>query len=212
MEHDFWHARWGDDRTGFHEEAPNPLLVAHLSSLALAPGARVFVPLCGKSVDLIWLRDQGFAVVGAELSPIAVAAMMAALGGAEEVSQHGALQRYNAAGIEIFEGDIFALDATTLGAVDAVYDRAALVALPPRMRADYASHMVALTKRAPQLLISFAYDQAMMDGPPFSVPRSEITDLYGATHKVDPLADQAISGRLGQRCAGREQVWRLVPH
>ena len=85
----------------------------------------------------------------------------------------GSHRRYSADGIDIFAGDIFEITADVLGPVDAVYDRAALVALPEGMRRRYAAHLAGITAVAPQLLVTFEYDQAEMDGPPFSITEEE---------------------------------------
>ena len=138
MDHEFWHIRWREGRTGFHEGAPNDLLVAHLPALDLKPGAHVFLPLCGKTVDLDWLEAQGFHVTGVELNALAVAAVFERLGRHPDITRHGDLTRYRAGNITLWVGDILTLDAAQIGPVDAVYDRAALVALPETMRPDYA--------------------------------------------------------------------------
>ena len=111
--------------------------------------------------------------------------------------------------IFVFVGDVFELMMDRLGPVDAVYDRAALVALPETMRKAYAAHLTRLTGAAPQLLISFDYDQTMADGPPFSVPRSEIGKLYGEAYEIERLESIAITGNLARRCTGSEEVWLL---
>ena len=147
------------------------MLAAHLDALALAPGSRIFVPLCGKAVDIPWLLSRGYRVTGVELSDIAVRELFDGMGVAPDISDRGAQACYAADGIEIFTGDLFGLDADRIGTVDAVYDRAALVALPAEMRARYAAHVAEVSRTAPQLVVTFEYDQAAMAGPPFSVSR-----------------------------------------
>src|SRR6185503_16992975 len=151
--------KWERNEIGFHNAEAHPLLVAHFGALSLPKGSRVFLPLCGKTRDIDWLLASGYRVAGAELSPIAVEQLFAELGTVPEVAEIGQLRRYSADGSDIFAGDIFALSRDVLGPVDAVYDRAALVALPKDMRGNYAAHLAEVTGRAPQLLISFDYDQ-----------------------------------------------------
>lgn len=196
MDASFWHERWESDQLGFHQPQGNPLLAAHFGRLELTEGARVFVPLCGKTRDIAWLLAQGITVAGAELSEIAVRDLFKDLGVAPEISSHGPLQRYAAPELDIFVGDIFALDAATLGAVDAIYDRAALVALPEDMRARYAAHLMDITQRAPQLLITFDYDQSAMPGPPFSVPADAVAGLYATKYALTELAAVPVEGKL----------------
>lgn len=196
MEHDFWHARWARGETGFHLPAVNPALVRHLPALQLSPGARVFVPLCGKSQDLHFLADQGARVTGIELSPIAVEAFFAEQCLAPACETQGALEAFTAGPIRVFLGDFFRLDAARLGPVDAVFDRAALVALPPEMRPAYATHLAALVQPGARLLlVSFDYPQQEMAGPPFSVPQAEIRSLFGPHFDIAPLGREDILAR-----------------
>ncbi|MFG1264932.1 thiopurine S-methyltransferase [Xanthobacter aminoxidans] len=187
MEPGFWQARWETKQIGFHEGKPNAYLVKHLDRLGLAPGARIFLPLCGKTRDIAYLLGQGFAVAGAELSRIAVEELFAELEVVPEITAAGDLLRFSAPGLDIFQGDIFALTAETLGPVDAVYDRAALIALPPDMRPRYAAHVTAITGAVPQLVVTIVYDQSLVGGPPFSVPSVEVHALHDAGYRVTHL-------------------------
>jgi thiopurine S-methyltransferase len=121
----------------------------------------------------------------------------------------GEMRRYSAEGIDVFAGDIFALSRDMLGPVEAVYDRAALVALPDEMRGRYAAHLADITCRVPQLLISFDYDQSLLDGPPFSVPGDEIARLYGKTYEPARLGSADVAGGLKGKCPAEETVWLL---
>lgn len=211
MEPDFWHARWENSQIGFHEGNPNALLVKHLPRLSLAPGARIFLPLCGKTRDIFWLLSQGFKVAGAELSALAVEQLFAELGIAPVISAAGPLTHYSAPALDIFQGDIFDLSRQALGPVDAIYDRAALVALPASMRARYAAHLMDLTATAPQLLLCFEYDQSLVNGPPFSVAPEETRALYGAAYGVSLLESTPLAGGLKGKYETTEHVWLLDP-
>ena len=203
MEHNFWHERWQTANTPFHEREVNPLIVKYFPELAVPAGGRVFVPMCGKTLDIGWLLARGYRVAGAELSKIAITQLFEQLGpqlaAAPTIAAHGKHQHYSAPGIDIFVGDIFELSADVLGPVDAVYDRAALVALPPEMRDRYTAHLMALTGRAPQLLLNFEYDQSAMPGPPFSVSGDEIRRHYASSYSVNHLAQLDIPGGLRAR-------------
>ncbi|MHB1329800.1 MAG: thiopurine S-methyltransferase [Gemmatimonadales bacterium] len=211
MDADFWHTKWAANETGFHEGAPNALLVRHLHRLGAPAGGRFLLPLCGKSQDIPWLVGQGFRVVGAELSPIAVEQFFTELGVRPDVTSIGRLTRYRTTSIEIFCGDIFDLTALVVGRIDAIYDRAALVALPAELRGRYAKHLVEIAGTVPQLLISFDYDQAAMDGPPFSVKGQEIANLYLKTHRPSLLEQREVAGGLKGQCEASEQAWILEP-
>lgn len=208
MEPDFWLGRWQRDEIGFHEGQSNEKLVRYLDRLRLTEGARVFVPMCGKSVDLAWLASQGFRVAGVELSPVAPGQFFAEMGTAPSVERVGPFTRYAVPGIEIYQGDIFDMTSELIGEVDAVYDRAALVALPEPMRARYAHQLDEITAKAPQLLVSFEYDVTSMTGPPFSVNGEEIESLYGSSHVIE-LIDRAPMATLKTARDAFETVWLL---
>lgn len=210
MDPNFWHKRWEKNEIGFHQSAVNVLLSDHFSGLSLPQTSRVFVPLCGKTRDIAWLLSQGHRVVGVELSKLAVEELFVDLGVAPKISVQGELLRYSAPGLEIFVGDIFELSGDLLGRVDAIYDRAALVAFPTEMRGRYGAHVAAITQLAPQFLICFEYDQAVMNGPPFSIDRQKVHDVYGAHYQIEPITNRDVAGGLKGKCPAQETVWHLV--
>ncbi|MBX3346767.1 MAG: thiopurine S-methyltransferase [Nitrospira sp.] len=210
MDARFWHDRWASNEIGFHKSEANPLLVKYLGELSLPKDSRVFLPLCGKTLDIGWLLSCGFQVAGAELSGIAIQQLFAQLGVAPTITKVGALDHYHAPQLDLFVGDIFNVTPELLGQVDAVYDRAALVALPQQMRARYTGHLTTLTTQAPQLLISFEYDQQAMEGPPFSVSEEEIRQRYGQRYDIAVLASLDVPGGLKGRCPATERVYLLT--
>ncbi len=188
MEADFWLERWQSKQIGFHQDEVNRHLERHWPGLGLAPGSRVLVPLCGKSRDLLWLAAQGHAVTGVELSEIAVRDFFAENGLEPLVRELGPFREWRCDEIRILQGDFFDLDGRLLGAVAGVYDRAALVALPARMRGRYVAHLYRLLRRGTRvLLVSMEYPQEEMEGPPFSVSAEEIRERYGAGFIVEAL-------------------------
>ncbi len=211
MQSDFWHQRWQQNDIGFHLEDVNPVLIAQNARLNLHAGDAVFVPLCGRTHDIGWLLQQGYRVVAVELSRLAIDGLFASLKCTPEVTRVGDLQRHRAENLDVYEGDLFALSAAQLGSVQAIYDRAALVALPEEMRRDYAAHLNAITGCAAQLLISYTYDQATMPGPPFSVPEAEIRAHYSASHRITLLESTPVPGDLKGRTPALENVWLLQP-
>ena len=194
MEADFWHNRWENNLTGFHLDEVNPHLVNNWAAMNIKPGSRVFVPLCGKTVDLVWLADQGYQVVGIDLSPLAAEAFFSENKIDVKRSQVAGMGLWQSEKISLFCGDIFDLTAEILGHINAVYDRASLIALPPAMRQDYATKITELTQAAPKLLVTLEYDQSKMDGPPFSVSEDEVQALYQANYQVKQLTAQDVLG------------------
>ena len=211
METNFWHQKWEQNEIGFHLPDANPLLVKYFSSLNLKQDSCIFLPLCGKTLDIAWLLAQGYRVAGAELSSIAIEDLFQSLNLIPNIKMLGEVMHYSAANIDIFVGDIFKLTPAILGKVDAVYDRAALVALPVEMRIRYTKHLMTLTNRAPQLLICFEYDQTLCAGPPFSISSQEVKQHYKANYDVTLLASEALAGGLKGQCPATEHVWRLMP-
>ncbi|MDX2158518.1 MAG: thiopurine S-methyltransferase [Hyphomicrobiaceae bacterium] len=188
MDPDFWHQRWQSNEIGFHEGRPNALLQAHWSSLGVGPGSTVLVPLCGKTRDMAWLAAKGHRVIGVELSDIAARDFFAENGlEPERVSRDGFDIR-SAGGIEIWCGDLFALRPAHLAGIDAVYDRASLVAMPPAMQVPYAAKLAELVPGGvPILLIAFDYDQSLASGPPFATSPARVRELFEADFEIVEL-------------------------
>lgn len=212
MDPEFWQKKWRENKIAFHENEGNALLSQAFHLLSLEKGNCVLVPLCGKSNDIGWLAAQGCRVVGIELDQSAVEAFFAENELKVDLSSVGELKCYKSGSIELFVGDFFALTNEILGPVDAIYDRAALVAMPEAMRASYARHLAEISRSAPQLLITYDYDQSQTDGPPFSVPDDKIGQVYEGIYDHKLVASAEISGPLAERCSGTENAWLLRPN
>jgi len=209
MDASFWHAKWEKSEIGFHQDDFNPLLLEHFGALSLPAGSRVFVPLCGKTRDILWLLESGYRVVGVELSRVAVDQLFADMELQPAISRTGPLTHFAVEDLDIYCGDIFDLTGSELGRIDAVYDRAALVALPATMRQRYADHLAAVTGSARQLLVAYEYDQSLQEGPPFAVIADEIRRLYSTHYEPALLASTEVAGGLRGKCPATEHVWLL---
>ena len=196
METSFWTERWEQDNTPWHEGRVNVQLERYLDRLDLPPGARVLVPLCGKAEDMWWLLGRGFSVLGIDLSPVAVRGFMHDHALDFDEHQDARFLRLGAEGLGLLAGDFLAIESADLVEVDAVYDRAALVALPAEMRERYVAHLLhAVPASAPILLVSLEYDEAEMDGPPFNVTEAEVRRRFEERRRVEHLgAEQVIDG------------------
>lgn len=187
MKSEFWHDRWLNSQIGFHQSEVNSYLQEHWSEHFQDRGT-VFVPLCGKSRDMIWLCDQGHTVIGSELSAIAARDFFDENGLVAHIEKRERYQYWHDDDITLLVGDFFELTAEDLEGVTTVYDRAALVALPPEMRQQYIDHLKAiLPPDCKLLLIATTYPQEEMDGPPFSVELDEIKALYQPQWQVEQL-------------------------
>ena len=194
MQKEFWQQRWKSNQIGFNQLQPNPLLELYFPRLNLKPNSRIFVPLCGKSIDMLWLANQHHEIIGVELSPIACEAFFNSSQVSPHIIQTDKFTVYQHSNITLISGDFFDLNKKILGQVDAVYDRAALIALPEDLRRRYASFLISLLKpKTPMLLISNSYHQNEMEGPPFSVSEQEIHALYGEHYGIAKLHDESAS-------------------
>jgi len=193
MHHDFWHERWHTGQIGFHQSAVHPFLERWWPRLGLRPDARVYVPLCGKTLDMVWLAGRGHTVVGSELSPVAIRDFFAERGLDPAQAEEPGSRRHVAGPYEIIEGDALGLTAAQLGPVAAAYDRAALVALPPDLRRPYAASLARLLPGgARALLVAFEYPQEMKGGPPFSVDAAEVRELFEADFRLEQVERKDI--------------------
>ena len=179
MDAEFWRQRWASNNIAFHEDAFHPMMLAHWASIGTEPDATVFVPLCGKSHDMHWLRERGHRIVGVELSEVAVEAFFAEAG--IDCVRESVLPfvRYSGGGFTLLCGDIFALTPTITGSFTAVYDRASLIALPPPMRTRYAATLRSLCKPGTGgLLVTVHYPVDALTPPPHDVPDDEVETLF----------------------------------
>ncbi len=209
MDTKFWLQKWESNDIAFHQHDANPLLVQYFEALSLPQSSRIFVPLCGKTLDISWLLAQGYCVAGAELAVTAVEQLFEGLGVEPTISELGQIKRYSATHIDIFVGSIFDVSAEALGPIHAIYDRAALVALPEAMRRQYTAHLQEITGTAPQLLVTFEYEQRLMEGPPFSISQVELEQHYGDRYGLSLLSSAEVDGGLKGRCAATENAWLL---
>lgn len=219
MDADYWLSKWQQGRIGFHQAKVNSRLKKFWPLLDVSKSGRVLVPLCGKSLDMLWLHELGHEVLGVELSESALRSFFeeneltfseATHSGHKVLHGTGA-----AAGISLMQADLFNLNPTDVGLISSVYDRASMVAMPPELRGSYTSAIARLVPSGAQgLLISMSYDESEMSGPPFSVPDrdvraslSECFEIFELSHSNGPeirgnLADNGLSTL-------EERVYRL---
>jgi thiopurine S-methyltransferase len=188
VQREFWLERWRTQQIGFHQPEVNRWLKQCWPQLGVPAGAGVFVPLCGKSLDMLWLADQGHPVVGVELAESAVRSFFDEAGLPFSIERERHLLRFSHERITIYCGDVMDLTVLHLRGVKGVYDRAGLVALPPRMRAHYADHLQrVVADGCRMLLLTLEYDQRRVDGPPHSVAEDEVRALFAARCRVEAL-------------------------
>jgi thiopurine S-methyltransferase len=186
MEAEFWHERWEKNEIGFHQQEFNRHLMNHAHRLELVPGAHVLVPLCGKSLDLLWLAAKGFRVSGIELSERAVEELFIENDLAFKTRAIPGGRLYSHRNLSVYCMDFFDFDLELIPRPDAVYDRASLVALPAGMRPDYCKRLAAMMPvGCRSLLVTLDYPPDEMNGPPFAVSTREVRALLEAWFEFD---------------------------
>jgi thiopurine S-methyltransferase len=193
LEPEFWHERWRTGQIAFHQSAVDGYLSRYWPELGLASDCRVFVPLCGKSLDLLWLLERGHGVTGVELSAVALESFCMEHGIPAKRRIVDGFDVYESVNLQLYRGDFFALTPGLLGPVAAVYDRAALISWRPELRAPYVNYATSLTSPGTQtLLVTLEYTQAQMKGPPFSVVADDVERLYARNHAIQELSRRDI--------------------
>lgn len=188
MDKEFWDQKWQCNEIGFNQSQPNPLMQRYFASLGLQPGARILVPLCGKSIDMLWLAGQGYTVIGVEHNQLACKAFFQENKIPVRVTENPDFIEFSSHEITLFSGDFFKMDKNISGRINAVYDRAALIALPSAIRRKYAMHLGQLVEAESDVfLITTAYDQSQMQGPPFSVDEDEVNMLFQTHFDINQL-------------------------
>jgi len=183
-----WLEFWEKNEINWHSDVVTQELEEHLGLLKLEPGDKVFFPLCGKSLDMIYLLNQGFSVIGVELSEIGIGQFFHENGLDFTITQVGEFDLYSAKNIEIYCGDFFSLTSKHLSDVKAVFDRKSLIALDRNLRQKYVKHLNDIISVGVRiLLITLHYPQHQMSGPPFSVDKSEVESLFSMAFKYQEL-------------------------
>lgn len=215
MEHEFWHERWANKEIGFHEGTVNQYLHDHWPELVDKSDETVLVPLCGKAHDMWWLNDRGHPVIGVELSKVACKDFFEEAQEKAKVHPGEPFIKFTHGDLELWCGDFFQLVPEDLKHIRLVYDRAALIALPPHMRQTYVEHLTAIIPDGTRiLLITLDYDDGRIEGPPFNVSNDEVRKLYEEDYEIEHILtntlakDHLFAKRRGLEGA-TESVFRL---
>ncbi|MCW9046911.1 MAG: thiopurine S-methyltransferase [Gammaproteobacteria bacterium] len=215
MEIEFWQQRWELDQTAFHLPTVNPHLISFLEKFNISPSSQIFIPLCGKSLDITWLASHNYSVIGIECSNKAIVNFFQEQNIESETRNDSKFISHQAKNIQLLQGDFFDLDKTLLKDVSLLYDRASLIALPSDKRKQYVNLLNRILPAISQiLLITLEYDQNIMSGPPFSVSNNEVKALYQDKYNIQMLyEDDVIEGhqKFKERGLGSllERVYKL---
>jgi len=188
INNEFWQKKWKDGIIGFHKKSVNEKLSGFFAQIKDESTKRVYVPLCGKSVDMIWLAREGMEVIGSEISGLAIQQFFQE----NKISFEQNQRRFSSEQIVIENDDFFHFDPRELGTIDAIYDRAAMVAMPSERHADYAQRLLKILRPGGSiLLVTFTYKQNQMSGPPFSVTEQSVLQHFKPA-KITELFHQSI--------------------
>ncbi len=216
MHADKWLDRWKQNRIGFHESTVNQYLQRYLPDFNLNQGDTIFLPLCGKAHDLVWLAQQGYRVIGIELSEIAIESFFSENKLIYQQFESGRFILRKSGNICLIQGDLFDLQREDLSTCKLVYDRASLIAIDKFNRDRYCAHMLSIIAQdTAQLLITLDYNQARMSGPPFSVSEEDVRRHYGPAYSINRLeANDVLDERPRWRDQGltalTESVFKLT--
>jgi thiopurine S-methyltransferase len=214
MDPTFWRERWQTRQIGFHQGHPHSSMTKFGARLLQRKQPHVLVPLCGKSQDLLWLAHSGALVTGAELVQDAVEEFFDEVGAEPMRQVHGTQQVLSdeELGVRVFVGDFFEVTPAATGSITGIYDRGALVALPPDLRSRYVEHLLHfLPPGGGILLVAMVYEQGLMNGPPFSVPRKEVEALFSSCSKIEQLSSESvIETEVRFRDRGLSDLWEEV--
>lgn len=216
MEISYWLSRWQRDNTGWHMDQVYPNLEKYGDRLKPGEGTTILVPLCGKTHDLVWLAERGARVIGVEVSERAARQFFRENELKYSTRRNGPFTIYSSGRINYYCGDFFKIDRVELPQVDAIYDKAAIIALPKDQRKRYAQTINYTFPGLQRMLINtFEYEQDEMNGPPFAVFEDELQQYYGEEFKIsllheEPMLDQLQQfGRRGLHSYLRERLYLL---
>jgi len=195
MKASFWHSCWEKNSLGFHQKTVHPFLYKYLLPLIHKGNQTVFVPLCGKSDDMVWLAEH-MQVVGAELSDIACRDFFSDKGIVANIEQIEDFQKYSNQNLEIWQGDFFQLSSCYCPCFDWIYDRAAIIALPKTMQIEYVQHLSSFIGKSTKLfLVSLEFPQEELEGPPFALFEQDIYTLF-SNYRVECIAEQNLDNKM----------------
>ncbi len=192
MEKEFWLDKWTENSIGFHQSSYHPLLVKRIDCLETKGLEKtILVPLCGKTLDMIFLKEKGFKVIGSEFSEVACKDFFVENNIDFQMKTEGDFKVFESKMITLYCGDYFKLELTNKASY--LYDRAAIVALDPKDRQRYAQkHSDLLVPTAKALVLCFEYDQSKCEGPPFSVEENLVTKYFKNDFDIELIEDSEI--------------------
>lgn len=198
MKNEFWLNTWEKNDIPFHDSHFNKDLIKFFPEFKLDVGASILVPLCGKSLDMIWLQDQGFHVIGVELSPIACIDFFKILKVEPHISKHNNFIIYEHQNIKLICGDFFKLNRADLPTLHAIYDCKALIALPHSLRIEYASKIIELKNEKTHMLLLTIDTDCEVKSPPFPVTATEVHNLFGEKFNIQQIKREFVTTAISE--------------
>lgn len=190
MTQELWREKWRSNDIAFHQERINPLLKAHLPRVKLNPGDRILVPLCGKSLDMGWLNQCHYRVMGVELSSVAIADYFDELGVKPQRQMQGNFTRWWHKHIQIWCGNIFDLNLLDVDRIKLIYDSAALTAFDADERQTYVDHFAKILPMRTQIMLMTTETADVQYTDSVARIDSEVKNLYQADYRIELLHGQ----------------------
>jgi thiopurine S-methyltransferase len=214
MQISYWESRWQKNNIGFHNPEINSYLLEFAPISIPENTKKVLVPLCGKTKDMIWLRDKGYSVIGIEAIPLACESFFREQEIPYELKKSHGFTIYFSENLEIWCGDFFKFPNKVIQECEFIYDRACIVALPSELRILYAKKINEAAVSGTNMLVhTFFYDQEKMAGPPFSVPNEEIDQKFSEQWQIKTLFDNSVLAKYERyRTKGLNQLSESVLH
>ncbi len=208
MHENFWHQRWESNQITFHEKDFNKQLQIHWPLLAIPSHATIFVPLAGKSNDILWLHQCGYNVLGVEISPIAIHRFFSDNNLTPTITHSiEGFEAWSYKGITLLLGDFFNLKKEHLKQCSAVYDRAALIAMPETMQTQYAEHLCSIIPQdTSMLLITVEYEKGTIQGPPFSINTSQVKKFYHTFYDIQIPTQTATTKNVLNKYKEKQEI------
>ena len=213
MEKQFWIKKWIKNEIGFHQEHFNPRLTQFWNQLTSNSG-QVFVPLCGKSKDMVYLKNLGHRILGVEWSKKAIKEFEAEHKLCFETTDIDGFTVFADESYTFYCGDFFQLPASLMKNIKYVYDRAAMIALPTSLRSSYGQWICQNLSHAKIMLLAIEFDNLNI-GPPFSLSKNEIDQTFTKNFKIENILDEKLdinsAVHKGHISYLIERVYFLIP-
>lgn len=185
MSKNTWEDCWSVGKTFFHRSAYHPMLVEHIEKLINGRSNLViFIPLCGKSLDIKYLYDLGHTVVGVEGAKSPIEEFFGEhnleFTKSDCPSVNGSVYKNGDNRIRIYHGDMFDFNGKDEVKFSGVWDRGSFGAINKTDRPKYVELLTSMvTEDCQYLLNTYDYNPEQFSGPPHCFTDEEMLGYWG---------------------------------